>query len=130
MVGCGSIILAGILIASLAVAVVSSRPRSMRATLVLLFDYEEQSILGHADRSASEQDRKEFRDAYARFRSAWLAGRLDSGDTRELRTRMMTELQKDTFRGEDLRSLARFFDRLAGGKRNPAPAPPPGSVKV
>lgn len=132
MVGCGSVILAGILLVSIGVAIIGSNPRRMRESLAVVFDYGEQSILAHADRTATEEDRKEFREAYARFRSAWLAGRLDSGDTEELRKRMVTELQKDTFRGEDLRSLARFFDRLAAGRRRvPAPAPPrPGSVAV
>ncbi len=120
IVGCGSVILAGIVLVSIAGAVASSNPRRLRASAAVLFDYVERSILAHADSSATEEDRQEFRDAYARFRSAWLAGKLDARATEELRVRMMTELQKERFRGEDLRSLARFLDRLAAGKQAPA----------
>jgi hypothetical protein len=120
VIGCGSAILAVLLLLSVAGLVVSSNPARLRAVLAGAFDVFEGSILSHCDASVTEADREEFGRAYSRFRAAWLAGRIDSRSTEEFRKRMVDELQRDRFKKEDLRSLARFLDGLAPRSEVPA----------
>ena len=120
LIGCGSAILAGMLLASIAVLVVSENPTRVRAVLAAALDVLEGNILSHCDASVTPADRAEFERAYSRFREAWLAGRIDSRGAEELRGRTMDELQKDRFRQEDVRSLARFFEGLASRAESPA----------
>lgn len=124
MVGCGSAVLIFLLAAAIVGSAVSSHPERFRAVLASVFDYVAKDILSHADSSVTAADRREFGEAYSRFRSAWLAGRIDSRGFGQLRRRLMSEMQKEHFRHEDLGSLVRFFEDLASG---PAPARSPSS---
>ncbi len=113
MLGCGSALLIVIVAGSVAGIVVARHPALLRSFLGSLFTSLEDSLEKNFSPDVGGAEREEFRAARARFHSAWNAGTVDMRAADALRRRLLEESRKDRLGPEDVRALARFFDRLA-----------------
>jgi len=122
MLGCGSLLLGFLVIATITGYVVSRHPREFRSALGALFESLEDSLAASFSARVTPAQREEFRAARARFHEAWIAGRIDMGTADLLRRRLLKEAKKPRLEPEDVEDLTRFLDRLAG-----RPAAPPAT---
>lgn len=114
ILGCGSALLILLVVGALVGYFVAKHPRQLRSALGGLFDTLEDSLEKNFGPDVSAADREEFRAARERFHAAWNAGKIDMSAAEPLRRRLMLESRKERLGPSDVRSLARFLDRLAG----------------
>ena len=122
MVGCGSVLLLFLIMATVVGSLVSRHPDRFRTVLASAFDALEDELAKGFGPDVTPADRARFAAARARLRAEWIAGKLpaDAGD--RLRRRLVAESRKSPIRASDVRSLTDFLERLASEPRRPAAA--------
>lgn len=114
LLGCGSLLLAFMIVATIAGYVVSRHPREFRTALGALFESLEDSMAANFSARVTPAEREEFRAARARFHEAWNAGRIDMNTADLLRRRLLRDSRKPRLEPGDVEDLTRFLNRLAG----------------
>ena len=115
ILGCGTVLLVLVALATIVGYVVARNPRQFRAALGAVFETLEGEIEKSFSPEVSAPERQEFRAARERFHDAWNAGTIDMTAADALRRRLMRESRKDRLSPEDVRALTRFLDTLARG---------------
>jgi hypothetical protein len=122
LLGCGSLLLAFVVAATIAGYVVSRYPREFRAALGALFESLEESMATNFSARVTPAEREEFRAARARFHEAWNAGRIDLTTADLLRRRLLRDSGKPRLEPDDVENLTQFLNRLSG-----RPSAPPAT---
>jgi hypothetical protein len=128
ILGCGSLLLVFLVMATLVVSLVSRHPDRYRSVVGKLFDAFEDEIAQSFDSEVSAADRAAFARARERFRIAWNAGELPPSAADRLRRRLLADSRKGRFGASDVRSLTDFLDQLSTRRNAPAPAPRPAAT--
>ena len=113
MVGCGSVLLLFLVMATVVGSLVSRHPEQYRAVLLKAFDALEDGLTDSFAADVSPADRAAFAGARERFRREWIAGRIPASAADRLRRRLIADSRKGRLGPEDVRSLTRFLDGLA-----------------
>ena len=113
MVGCGSVLLLFLVIATVVGSLVSRHPEQFRAVLLKAFDTLEDGLADSFAADVTPADRAAFSAARERFRRGWLSGGIPASAADRLRRRLITDSRKGRLGPEDVRSLTKFLDGLA-----------------
>jgi len=111
--GGGSIVLAAVLLVAGAYRIVTSRPERFRVLIAQVLDQVEAPISGGLDRSIPADDRQAFREAYARFRAEFSAGRIPAGNAGPVFRRLIAASRHQPVPPPELRELIFLLRRLA-----------------
>ncbi|MGH9443647.1 MAG: hypothetical protein ACRD16_15390 [Thermoanaerobaculia bacterium] len=115
MVGCGSLLLVFLVMATLIGSFVSRHPDRYRSLLATVFDSLEDELAKSFAPDVTAADRAAFASARERFRLAWAAGRLPATAADRLRRRLLSAARKGRLAASDVRSLTTFLNGLASG---------------
>ncbi len=113
MVGCGSVLLFFLVMATLIGSLVSRHPDSFRPVLAKLFDTLEDGLAQDFGPDVTAADRAAFAGARDHFRREWTASRLPASAADRLRRRLISDSRKGRFGAAEVRSLTNFLNNLA-----------------
>lgn len=124
MLGCGSVLLLFLVMATLVGSFVSRHPDRYRTVLAKVFDAIEDEISRGFGPDVTASDRAAFAEARERFRRAWAAGELPPSAADRLRRRLISDSRKSRFGRAEIKALTDFLNDLAAGRGRNAPVPP------
>ena len=113
ILGCGGALLVFLVMAVLAVSVVSRHPGRYRPVLGKLFDALEEEIAQEFGSDVTPADRAAFASARDRFRSGWAEGRVPASAADGLRRRLISDARKSRLDRAEARALTDYLNRLA-----------------
>jgi hypothetical protein len=117
IVGCGTAIVAALLVLGVSLSQISRRPEKFREIYAVLLDWLERDVETSAAGSVPAAQLRELKDAYAGFRRAWREGRIGREAAEELRGRLAGASAAGIPDSDEVRSLIAVLRRLT---------PPPG----